>query len=407
MRGRLGVASLCFLVPPGLLVLAKNTPRRQIDVGTSNNVGVAEGPDVPAAGVGEAAVGAEERGQSETSRKRTRSLPLPERSVFFSGSANKRPPVGSRPLWTITVVVVGLAVLSFLRRLEDVLSKCLTEKAGVWKQRNGSTARSLSSSQNDDLCGRGLEDASGAGGGRSVFWPGFRRLIPRPRGLSLRSGVVLMVVLALVILAFILSRPRTGAVWEQIQPTLGAPSEHVEGGQRIEYDDGWRFPVLRKDESLVSHGKRWMVDGVLFDGAGPPIRFSTGGVTYEMYLSQEMFSVLEAQGMLEEVRSALSVPPKLVHGEIDKLVWGRSGGSGDSVLICDGIRDTAFPSFVSQYEVYLPRGVFGISEDGALPPEHGRQAWKDLKALIGGLSASMYKIKSQAQMRSELFSADH
>ncbi|PHJ21190.1 hypothetical protein CSUI_004967 [Cystoisospora suis] len=112
-----------------------------------------------------------------------------------------------------------------------------------------------------------------------------------------------------------------------------------------------------------------------------------------LYLSPATHDFLKEESMLDGVLEALSGQPAWVPGGAKgKFIWGRSG-HGESVLLYSGTHSTftggeAWFTPV-EYELYLPKGVFGVSRDKGSPSPHAKKAWMEMKNLIRFASGSL------------------
>lgn len=301
---------------------------------------------------------------------------------------SKRRALGrSAVLIAISVVVVGVLILLSLRRLGEILLKCLESDGGASKQHDGSTARSLLGSEEKEVCIQLLQENDigrvvkrGAGG-----------LLRKFSLLRYRNGEVLALIVAFVFLAVVLLRLQPNIWLELGYPRATEPERSTGHYQQTRYVGSTeRFPLVEESNNKLTLGRLWEHhDKGVTQGVAPPARFSSDGTTYELFLSAETASELEKEEMADQVRQALSMAPERVGGVPDTLIWGEKS-SPDSVLFYAG--EGVYPYSAVKYEVYLPKGVFGIYQDKGLPDASAVFAWADLQELMQSASLWLNEI---------------
>lgn len=280
--------------------------------------------------------------------------------------------VGPRLLSTVSAIA-GVAFA--LRRAGRTSGGCLGGLAGL-RQGGGSTISGLR--QGGGPCGQlsaytswhGDDERVGSGEIRPGMASGLRG------GIS-RSELALVMLLASFALSLPTPRPRTPTELVkdigQLEVVNAINAEWAANGEAV---DGTR-PQVKVEGNEVRVGEEWNIrEGVLKQGATPPIAVSFGGKNYKIFLSTDTETVLRAEGLLSEVLGVLSEPPRkeTVEGQ-EMWVWGHK--DEESLLLYYGGMVASAAGV--EYRVYLPKGAFGVDGVDDLVGRDEDQAFVDLR----------------------------
>lgn len=312
----------------------------------------------------------------------------------------------SGTVWRLSsaLFVVVVAVL-VLWRVGEALWICLPGLQGV-KQQDGSTLAD-SGRGNDNTCQELLGTVLEEGGSRGIGpADGGTKMAPKISGGIPGSMLTVAVLLAVLALA---SAPHSASkVSDLTRENMELADMAAPAADNVAETDE-NPPPVDVEGGRVIVGKDWKTTrGTPKQGPLSPITFPLRGKNYEIYLSRETAEVLYREGLLDQVRSSLSVPPMMRRAEVPSKdgpghdeeatwIWGRNR-KGTSVVY-DGILVPDEDCPVG-WKVHLPRGTFGTNEQGQKPGDGKAQAWRDLGA---ELSAALYVAETGTPPSRETF----